>query len=124
MKRAALSVSILFAHGAAATSVVPQPVILSPYRQIEVQVKVLDRATYTVRFKVKTVLRDSQLGVLRDDADFTRGLDVTANYEKRLAVIEKLDDRYELLTIKRRQNVYLANRGVVEVQTASGARKI
>src|SRR5262245_10171054 len=124
MKRAVLGVSIVFAHGAFATSVVPQSAISSPDRQLEVQVKVLDRATYTVRYRGKTVLHDSQLGVLRDDADFTRGLNVTANYEKRLAVIEKVEDRYELLTIKRRQNVYLANRGVVEVQTASGARKI
>jgi alpha-glucosidase len=116
------ALSMLLAQEISATSLVPQVVISSPDRQVEVQVSVVDRASYTVRFRGKTVLRDSQLGVMRDDADFTRGLNVTANYSKRLAKIEQVEDRYELPTIKRRHNVYEANRGVVEVQTASGAR--
>ena len=33
-----------------------------------------------------------------------------------------MEDRYELLTSKRRNNVYRANRRVVELQTAGGAR--
>jgi hypothetical protein len=49
------------------------------------------------------VLQRSRLGVVRDDADFTTGLSPTANYSKRAAKLEKVDDRYELLTSKRRQ---------------------
>ena len=77
---------------------------------------------YTVRRDGKPVLGKSRLGVLRDDADFTTGLSPTANYSRRLAKIEKVEDRYELLTSKRRNNLYRANRRVVELQTASGAR--
>ena len=123
MKRTLLGVMLLLlSWGSFATSVVPQPVISSPDRKIEVQVVIRDRATYSVRANGNTVLQSSQLGVVRDDEDFTRGLSVTANYEKRLAKIETVEDSYELPTIKRRKNVYRANRGVIEVQTASGAR--
>ena len=51
-----------------------------------------------------------------------RGLTPTANYSKRVAQLKKVDDRYELLTSKRRNNVYRANRRVLELQAASGAR--
>ena len=77
---------------------------------------------YTVSVGGKEILRQSRLGVVRDDADFTANIDVTANFEKRAAKLEKVEDRYELLTSKRRQNVYRANRRVLEVQTQSGAR--
>ena len=123
MNRAALgALMMLFARSISATSVIPQPVISSPDRQIEVHVQVRDRVTYSVLAHGKTVLQSSQLGVVRDDADFTRGLNVTNNYEKRLARLEKVEDRYDLPTIKRRHNLYLANRAVIELQSASGAR--
>jgi hypothetical protein len=59
---------------------------------------------------------------VRDDADFSRGLDVTANYQKRIDQLEKVEDIYDLATIKRRHNVYRANRRVLELQTPQGAR--
>ena len=51
-----------------------------------------------------------------------RGLTPTANYSKRVAQLQKVDDHYELLTSKRRNSVYRANRRVLELKAASGAR--
>ena len=67
---------------------------------------------YTVSLEGKPVLGRSRLGVLRDDADFSAGLTPTANYSKRAAQLQKVDDHYELLTSKRRNSVYRANRRV------------
>ncbi len=110
-------------NSASATSVTPSYTVSSPDGRILVAFSLADaRATYSVSVGGKEILRPSRLGVVRDDADFTANIDVTANYEKRAAKLEKVEDRYELLTSKRRQNVYRANRRVLEVQTAAGAR--
>jgi hypothetical protein len=106
-----------------ATSVTPSYTVASPDGRIVVSFSMADaRATYSVSVGGKEILRQSRLGVVRDDADFTQSIDVTANFEKRAAKLEKVEDRYELLTSKRRNNVYRANRRVMEVQTRSGAR--
>ncbi len=118
----AFLVVALFTTAAQAVSVVPQGVITSPDGRINVVVSVRGSATYTVTLDGQPVLRESKLGVVRDDADFTQGLDVTANYLRRVGQLEKIEDAYDLATIKRRHNVYRANRRVVEVQTQKGAR--
>jgi hypothetical protein len=106
-----------------AMAVTPSYTVPSPDGRIVVTVSLADaHATYTVNIGGKEILRQSRLGVLRDDADFTQGIDITPSFEKRAAKLEKVDDRYELLTSKRRQNVYRANRRVFEVKTAAGAR--
>ena len=118
-----LIVLLLGTAGAAqAMSVVPQIATPSPDGRIVVVVTVAGGASYTVSYRGKDILRKSQLGVVRDDADFTQNLGITANYEKRVQRLEKVEDRYELLTSKRRQNVYRANRRVIETQTLSGQR--
>src|SRR6186997_1331553 len=107
-----------FAGVASATTVVPSYTVASPDGRIVVTFSLADaRATYSVSVGGKEILRQSRLGVVRDDADFTSNIDVTANFEKRAAKLEKVEDRYELLTSKRRNNVYRANRRVLEVQT-------
>ncbi len=120
--RAMTLACLLMSATASATSVTPQAVISSPDRRIVVVASVAGDVTYTVSLDGQEVLRKSRLGVLRDDADFTQGLDVTANYQRRLAQLEKVEDVYDLATIKRRHNVYRANRRVLEVQTLKGAR--
>ena len=113
----------LLAGGASALSLAPQAGVSSPDGRLQVTVTLADgQATYTVSAGGQEVLRKSQLGVVRDDADFTRGLDVTANYSKRSAERGTVDDRYELVNNKRRENVYRANRLVFETQIASGQR--
>src|SRR5689334_2622355 len=112
----------MVASGAGATPVVPQGVISSPDGRIVVVVNVRGEVTYTVRLDNREVLRTSKLGLVRDDADFSRDLGVTANYPQRINQLEKVEDSYDLATIKRRHNVYRANRRVLEVQTLQGAR--
>jgi alpha-glucosidase len=114
----------LFASAVAgAASVVPSLGVSSPDGRILVEVTVNEgQPGYAVNLDGKPVLQRSRFGVVRNDADFTTGLSPTANYSKRAAKLEKVDDHYELLTSKRRHSVYRANRRVFELQTASGAR--
>jgi hypothetical protein len=108
---------------AQAMSLVPQASVSSPDGRLLVAVTVSDgQASYTVSAAGREILRKSRLGVVRDDADFTQGLSVTADYPKRAAHPERVVDRYELVNNKRRRNVYEANRIVVETQTAAGHR--
>jgi hypothetical protein len=111
------------ASAASAMTFLPGASVSSPDDRILVQVTVIEgKASYVVYLDEKPVLGKSQLGVVREDADFSTGLTTIAGYGKRAAKLEKVEDRYELLTSKRRNNVYRANRGVVELQNASGAR--
>jgi hypothetical protein len=70
---------------------------------------------YTVQFDGKAVLESSRLGVVRDDADFSKGLKLVSVSEP-----EPVQNRYEILTAKRRLNVYAANRRIFHLQTATG----
>jgi hypothetical protein len=95
----------------------------SPDGRIMVRVAVASgQATYSVSLDGREILQKSRLGVVRDDADFSQGIDVTANYSTRAGKLEKVEDRYELVNGKRRQNVYRANRRVFELKAPSGAR--
>ena len=73
---------------------------------------------YAIQLDGRPVLRDSRLGLVRDDADFSNRLRLTS-----ASPTEALSDRYEILTAKRRVNSYRANRKVFHLQTTSG-RKI
>jgi alpha-glucosidase len=72
---------------------------------------------YAVRLDGKPVLLDSRLGLVRDDADFTRGLRLLSAGRTGL-----VRDRYEILTAKRRVNDYRASRKVFHLQTAAGQK--
>jgi len=125
LARLALIVSAAFGIAASAhpASTIPSIGIASPDGRILVNVTVAaGAATYAVSYGGQEILRKSRLGVVRDDADFSQGLDATTNYLARVNKLEKVEDRYELLTSKRRQNVYRANRRVLELATQSGAR--
>ena len=58
------------------------------------------------------------LGLVRDDADFTKGLKFTADG----SAVEPVRDEYDILTAKRRHNVYTANRRVFHFQASGGQR--
>jgi alpha-glucosidase len=115
-------VGLLITVPAPAKSLVPATSTPSPDGRIVVEVTVDEgQPVYTVSLQGKPLIARSRLGVVRDDADFTTGLTPAANYSKRLEKLEKVDARYELLTSKRRNNVYRANRRVLALKTASGA---
>lgn len=70
---------------------------------------------YSVKLDEKPVLQSSRLGLVRDDADFTKGLKLLA-----CGKIERVQDQYQILTAKRRVNTYSANRQVFHLETAGG----
>lgn len=63
------------------------------------------------------VLEESKLGLIRDDADFSKGL-ALADESK----VEPVEDRYEILTAKRRINDYRANRRVFHLLAKDGKK--
>lgn len=92
--------------------------ISSPDNHVAVRVT-MDSAgapTYVIAHNGTDVLRRSRLGVVRDDADFSRGLRLIA-----ASPVERVTDDYEVLTTKRRLNHYRANRRVIHLRSKSGA---
>jgi alpha-glucosidase len=72
---------------------------------------------YAIQLDGRRVLRDSRLGLVRDDADFTRSLRLVSSSR-----MQPVRERYEILTAKRRFNTYLANRKVFHLQAAAGQK--
>lgn len=72
---------------------------------------------YEVHLEGRPVLQPSRLGLVRDDADFTRGLRLVSR-----SGVREVEDRYELLTSKRRRATYRANRQVFHLADAAGRK--
>ncbi len=72
---------------------------------------------YELRRDGELVLGESRLGLVRDDADFSRGLKLIG--ESKTTVVK---DRYELLTAKRRVNTYRAHKKIFRLAAAGGQR--
>lgn len=72
-------------------------------------------ARYKISLNGKQVLQPSRLGLIREDADFSKRLRLLKEY-----AVEQVSDDYSLLTIKRRINHYVANRKVIALQGANG----
>ena len=70
---------------------------------------------YSIKFRDKTVLLSSQLGLVRDDADFSQKLKLL-----KTSSIEKVRDRYQLLTAKRYDITYTANRKAFHLKNQDG----
>ncbi|EKU25993.1 glycoside hydrolase family 97 protein [Xanthomonas translucens pv. graminis] len=93
--------------------------VLSPDATLRAQVSVdaAGSAHYRVLRDGREVLLRSRLGLVRDDADFSRGLQLIE-----VSPVAAVHDRYELLTGKRRINDYRANRRVFSWRGANGER--
>ena len=72
---------------------------------------------YAIQLDNQPVLQESRLGLVRDDADFSRGLQLVS-----ASPTERVHDKYEILTAKRRLNDYRANRKVFHLQTTAGQK--
>ncbi len=70
---------------------------------------------YSIRLDGRPVLEESLLGLVREDADFSKGLRLVSESQS-----EPVEDRYEILTAKRRVNEYRANRKVFHLETVGG----
>src|SRR4051812_30801284 len=80
--------------------------ISSPDKSIQVTC-LLDgegKPSYSVQYKNSVVLESSQLGLVRPDGDFSKGLVKTA-----VTLPTVVKDNYRLVTGKRQNNVYTAN---------------
>jgi alpha-glucosidase len=89
----------------------------SPDGRIAVDVTLDDagRPGYTITLDEKPVLQRSQLGLVREDADFSRDLKLASESE-----IEKISESYELPNGKRKVNRVSANRRTHNLRAASG----
>ena len=74
-------------------------------------------AVYDVKRDGAVVLGESRLGLVRADADFSRGLKLLGESK-----VKTVKDRYELPTGKRLLNTYRAQRRVYSLATADGRR--
>lgn len=69
---------------------------------------------YLVRLGQKPILRPARLGLVREDSDFSKGLRLLS-----LSEVETVEESYQILTAKRRQNLYHANRRVIHLENAT-----
>ena len=92
--------------------------ISSPDRRIMVRLWLdsAGAASYVIARDGRGVLQPSRLGLVRDDADFSRRLRLVG-----ASGVVPVSDDYEVLTTKRRLNHYRANRRVLHLRAASGA---
>jgi alpha-glucosidase len=93
--------------------------VSSPNGRVAVDFRLDDGGSprYLIRLDGRPVLLDSRLGLVRDDADFSKGLRLLSK-----SGIEAVRERYEILTAKRRVNLYRANRRVFRLVEGSGQR--
>jgi len=91
----------------------------SPNGEINVEFRLNEDGSprYKIQRAGRDVLQESQLGLVREDADFSRGLQLISASET-----DPVEDHYEILTAKRRVNTYRANRKVFYLETASGKK--
>lgn len=85
--------------------------------RVDVQVDAEGSPHYSIAFQDKIVLEPSRLGLKRDDMDFSHALSLKSS-----SASERIEDRYELLTGKRRNNHYVANRKTFHFEAASGQK--
>ena len=93
--------------------------VASPHGRLGVDFRLNDTGAprYTIQVDGQPVLAESRLGLVRDDADFSKGLHLLS-----ASKTERVRDHYEILTAKRRVNDYRANRQVYHLETAAGAK--
>ncbi len=97
----------------------PTNIVSSPDGKLAVEFKMntVGSPVYQINRDDQTVLRESRLGLIRDDADFSKELVLIG--ESRITSVK---DKYVILTAKRRINAYHANRQVFHLATVDGKK--
>jgi hypothetical protein len=90
--------------------------ISSPDKNIKVSCDVA-HAQYTVLYKNVMMIQSSKLGVIREDEDFSKNLQLM-----NVSAPTIVKDQYTMLTAKKKQISYLATQRVFETKTASGKK--
>ena len=112
--------AIIMCYGVAGVAQEPRAMqIASPNGSLMVNFRLdeVGAPRYAIRLDGKLVLQESRLGLIRTDADFSRGLRFIS-----ASRVVPVRDRYEILTAKRRLNDYRANRRSFHLQTAGGQK--
>jgi len=84
---------------------------------VEFKLNAAQSPVYQIQLEGQPVLRESRLGLIRDDADFSQGLVLKG--ESKVTLVK---DKYEMLTAKRRMNSYRANRKEFHLATVDGKK--
>lgn len=114
------AIAVLFASQVSAAGPKLPERLTSPDGRLEVTVGVYgwsNEPRYSVRLDGKPVLNESHLGLVRRDADFSKGLTLV-----NASAVTPYHDEYELLTSKRRHNVYDANQRNFDLETRDGRK--
>ena len=94
-----------------------QTTIISPDKKITATV-LLDakqNLVYTIQYAGKKLLQNSALGIIREDADFSTGLQWLSSSEQSV-----VRDNYNMLTAKRSSINYVASKRIITVKNKSG----
>jgi hypothetical protein len=90
--------------------------IFSPDKKIKVECSV-EKALYSVSYQNQIVLQNSRLGVVREDEDFSKNL-ILISVSKPIVI----KDNYKILTAKKTNISYLANKQTIFAKTNSGKK--
>jgi len=93
-----------------------QIVISSPDKKIAVKCNT-SKAFYNISYNGKIVLRDSRLGVVREDEDFSKNLQLV-----KISSAVTVKDNYHLIIAKKSNITYTAIKRVIEMKVASGKK--
>jgi alpha-glucosidase len=103
-------------HAQLKRAVVKRTVIFSPDKKITAEVLLSNnkQIVYNIRYAGKTVMQNSAMGIVREDADFATGMDWLSVSEQ-----STVRDKYKMLTAKKTAISYTANKKTITVQNAS-----
>lgn len=96
----------------------PQKDLESPDGNVAVHIAMKDSVPYyTISLRGEQMLEPSQLGLVRNDADFSKGLALVSRSET-----VPVEDHYTMKYGKRRKRNYRANQQTYHLQNSSGGR--
>jgi len=96
-----------------------EPKIESPNGMITVNFSMSDneKPFYSVRYEDAVIMQNSQLGIIREDGDFSKSLSLES-----ISDIETVKINYEMLQGKRRRCSYVGNRRVFHLTNSAGEK--
>ena len=91
--------------------------IPSPNKELSAQLWLTkdNQPYYSVTLNNQPILTNSKLGLVREDADFTKDLKLIS-----ASISQPVTDKYETINAKRRINIYKANKKTFHFQNARG----
>ncbi|HYO21664.1 MAG TPA: glycoside hydrolase family 97 catalytic domain-containing protein [Flavisolibacter sp.] len=119
MKQSFILLFFVFCASAKSYSQAKPVTISSPDKKVQVSfwTNRSGEPKYAVSYQSQPVLKESRLGLVRDDGDFAGGLQFV-----KATPVQMVKDQYELFTGKKRQVSYSANKSAVQLRAKNGKR--